>query len=164
LPMQNPPRCSYDPGVYMPRLPGVQKLDFRVEAVYTALPIPESIHGAFVYFDSFYHDLYTNKGNIIGSWIGREGVGFQAWTTYRAGPRNSIQFGYRHSTTAHDFVPGGGSLTDGSISVNWWIHGDWNLSASTQYERWDIPLLASTPQSNWTSSLQFGFYPKSWPK
>jgi membrane-associated phospholipid phosphatase len=164
LPMQNPPRCSYDPGVYMPRLPGVQKLDFRVEAVYTALPIPESVHGAFVYFDSFYHDLYTNKGNIIGSWIGREGVGFQAWTTYRAGPRNSIQFGYRHSTTAHDFVPGGGSLTDGSISVNWWIHGDWNLSASTQYERWDIPLLASTPQSNWTSSLQFGFYPKSWPK
>jgi membrane-associated phospholipid phosphatase len=164
LPMQNPPRCSYDPGVYMPRLPGVQKLDFRVEAVYTALPIPESIHGAFVYFDSFYHDLYTNKGNIIGSWIGREGVGYQAWTTYRAGPRDSIQVGYRHSTTARNFVPGGGSLTDGSISVNWWIHGDWNLSASTQYERWDIPLLASTPQSNWTSSLQFGFYPKSWPK
>jgi len=164
LPMQNPPRCAYDPGVYMPRLPGAEKLDFRVEAVYTALPIPESVHGAFVYFDSFYHDLYTNKGNIIGSWIGREGLGFQAWTTYRAGPRNSIQFGYRHSTTAHDFVPGGGSLTDGSISVNWWIHGDWNLSASTQYERWDIPLLASTPQSNWTSSLQFGFYPKSWPK
>jgi Capsule assembly protein Wzi/PAP2 superfamily len=162
LPMQNPPRSAYNPGIYMPRFPGVPKLELRVEAVYTTLPTPDSIHGHFVYFDSFYHDLYTNKGNIIGSWIGREGVGFQAWTTYRAGPRNSIQFGYRHSTTEHDFVPGGGSVTDGSISVNWWIHGDWNLSASTQYERWDVPLLASTPQSNWTSSFQFGFYPKSW--
>jgi len=162
-PLSNPPRAAMNPGIYMPRLPGLPKLDLRVEAVYTNTPT-SSGGGKFVYFESFYHDLYTNKGNIIGSWIGREGTGFQASSTYWAGPRNSIEFGYRHSTTSRDFIPGGGSLSDGSVSVNWWIHKDWNLSASTQYERWDVPVLASTPQSNWTTSFQVGFWPRSWEK
>jgi hypothetical protein len=159
-PLSNPPRAAMNPGIYMPRLPGLPKLDFRVEAVYTNTPASSS-GGKFVYFETFYHDLYTNKGNIIGSWIGRQGTGYQAWSTYWAGPRNSIQFGYRHSTTARDFIPGGGSLSDGSVSVNWWIHKDWNISASTQYERWDVPVLASTPQSNWTTSFQVGFWPSA---
>ncbi len=163
-PLANPPRAAITSGMYMPRLPGLPKVDFRVESVYTNIPVSSSNGGHFVYFDSHYHDLYTNKGNLIGSWIGREGTGFQARGTYWAGPRNSIQFGYRHSTTARDFIPGGGSVSDASVSVNWWIHKDWNLSASTQYERWDVPVLASTPQSNWTTSFQVGFWPKSWPK
>jgi membrane-associated phospholipid phosphatase len=162
-PLANPPRAAINPGIYMARLPGLPKLDLRVESVYTNTP-RSSKGGHFVYWDSFYHDLYTNKGNIIGSWIGREGTGFQAWSTYWAGPRNSIRFGYRHSTTSRDFISGGGNLSDGSISVNWWIHNDWNLSASSQYEKWNIPALASTPQSNWTTSFQVGFWPRSWEK
>ena len=162
-PLSNPPRAAMNPGIYMPRLPGLPKLDFRVESVYTNTPVSSS-GGHFVYFETFYHDLYTNKGNIIGSWVGREGTGFQARSTYWAGPRNSIQFGYRHSTTSASFIPGGGNLNDGSVSVNWWLHKNWNLSAFVQYEKWNFPLLASTPQSNWTTSFQVGFWPSSWPK
>jgi len=162
-PLANPARAGISTGFYMPRLPGLPKLDLRAESVYTSTPRSGIYDGGghFIYFDSFYHDLYTNKGNIIGSWIGREGTGFQAWSTYWAGPRNSIQFGYRHSTTSPGFIPRGGNLTDGSVSVNWWIHKNWNVSASSQYEKWNVPLLASTPQSNWTTSFQVGFWPHS---
>jgi Capsule assembly protein Wzi len=59
--------------LYMPRVPGLSKMDFRVEAVYTDPPTPRSVGGQYVYWNDFYHDLYTNKGNLIGDWIGREG-------------------------------------------------------------------------------------------
>ncbi|HVB55656.1 MAG TPA: capsule assembly Wzi family protein [Candidatus Acidoferrales bacterium] len=163
-PLAAPRRAAINPGIYMPKLPGLPKLDFRAEAVYTDLPTANSSAGKFVYFDSFYRDLYTNNKNLVGSWIGREGTGFQAWSTYWASPRNSIEFAYRHSKTAADFVPGGGTLNDGSIAASWWLHNEWNISSFVQYEKWNVPLLASTPQSNWTVSLQIGFWPHLWPK
>jgi Capsule assembly protein Wzi/PAP2 superfamily len=160
--LKNPPRAAYNSGIYMPHLPGVPKLDFRVEAVYTALPIPGSVHGHFVYFDSFYHDLYTNKSNLIGSWIGREGQGIQAWSTYWFSPRNSLQFGYRHAKVDKDFIPSGETVNDGSAKISWWIHNSLSLSGSIQYEKWFAPILAPSPQTNWTSSVEIAFYPHSW--
>ncbi len=162
-PLQNPPRAAYDPGFYMPRLPGLAKLDFRFEAVYTDLPIHESVRGQFVYYDGHYHDLYTNKNNIIGSWIGREAQGLQAWSTYWFSPRNSLQLGFRHAEVSKDFLPGGETANDGSATIHWWMH-DVNLSGSVQYERWLAPILAAGPQTNWTASFQIGFWPESWPK
>ncbi|MHB8526116.1 MAG: capsule assembly Wzi family protein [Candidatus Acidiferrales bacterium] len=163
-PLAAPRRAAVNPGIYMPRLPGLPKVDFRAEAVYTDVPTADSVSGHFIYIDSFYHDLYTNKKNIIGSWIGREGTGFQVWSTYWASARNSIQLAYRHSKTAADFIPGGGTLNDGSISVNWSLHKDVSLSGFLQYEKWNIPLLAPTPQSNWTSSFGITYWPRSWGK
>jgi len=163
-PLAAPRRAAMNPGIYLPRLPGLPKVDFRAEAVYTDVPTADSVGGRFIYIDSFYHDLYTNKKNIIGSWIGREGTGFQVWSTYWASARNSIQLGYRHSKTAPDFIPGGGTLNDGSISVNWSLHKDVSLSGFLQYEKWNIPLLAPTPQSNWTSSFGITYWPRSWGK
>jgi len=160
-PLSNPPRAAINPGIYMPRLPGLPKLDFRVESVYTNTPTSSS-GGHFIYYESFYHDLYTNKGNIIGSWIGREGSGFQGWTTYWFNSRNSLQLGYRHAKIANDFIPGGGTLNDGSVSVNWWLGKNCNLSGVVQYEKWDLPILAPIPQTNWTGSLQVEFWPRSW--
>ena len=162
-PLQNPPRAAYDPGFYMPRLPGLPKLDFRFEAVYTDLPIHESVGGHFVYYDGHYHDLYTNKNNIIGSWIGREGQGIQAWSTYWFSSRNSLQLGFRHAEVSKDFLPGGETANDGSARINWWVH-DVSLSGSVQYERWLAPILATGPQTNWTASFQIGFWPRSWSK
>jgi hypothetical protein len=51
----------------MPRLPGLPKLDLRVEVVDTNPATPRSTGGKFIYWDAFYHDLYTNKKNLIGS-------------------------------------------------------------------------------------------------
>jgi hypothetical protein len=157
-PLANPPRSGYDMGFYMPRVPKVPKLDLRFEAINTDL----SVRGHFIYFDSFYHDLYTNKGNLIGSWVGREGMGFLAQSTYWLGARNSVELGYRHMKVDGDFIPGGGTLNDVSARVSYWLGEEWNISSFVQWEKWNFPLLAATAQTNWTASLEIGFWPRSW--
>jgi hypothetical protein len=161
-PIYAPRRTAVRSGMYMPRLPRLPKLDFRVEAVYTDPPTPRSISGEYVYWDGFYHELYTNKNNLIGDWIGREGMGFQAWSTYWFTPRSSLQTEYRHAKVAKDFIPSGETLNDGSVKVNWCIRRDLSLSGSVQYEEWLAPILAPTAQTNWTSSVEVTFRPRSW--
>jgi hypothetical protein len=161
-PIRNVPRDAFRPGIYVTHIPGVPKLDLRAEAVYTALPTHDSNSGQFVYFDTFYHDLYTNNNNIIGDWIGREGMGFQSWSTYWFGPRRSIQAAYRRAKVATDFLPGGETLNDGSLKVDWLLRKEISVSGSVQYEKWVAPILATGPQTNWTSSFAVTFYPSSW--
>ncbi len=64
-PLAAPQRAGINSGIYFPRIPGAPKLELRVEAVYTDAPTPVSFRGQYIYFDTFYHDLYTNKKNII---------------------------------------------------------------------------------------------------
>lgn len=160
-PIDAPRRAGISPGLYLSRVPGLQKLDLRAEAVYTDTP-SSSVGGHYIYYDSFYHDLYTNKNNIIGSWIGRQGQGFQAQSTYWFSPRNTLQFGYRHAKVASSFIPGGETLNDGSAKVDWWMRHDLSVSAFLQYEKWLAPVLAPTAQTNWTSSVEVTFWPRSW--
>jgi membrane-associated phospholipid phosphatase len=164
-PLAAPRRAVGNPGFYMPRIPGIPKLDLRFEAVYTNTPArdnPPAASGLYAYWDLFYHDYYTNKNNIIGSWIGRDGQGYQAWSTYHFGPQSYLQFGYRHAKVDHFFIPGGETVNDGSVKVDWWFHKELSLSGSVQYEKWLAPVLATSPQTNWTSSVQIAFYPQSW--
>ena len=159
-PLASPRRSGFSLGLYMSRLPGLPKLDLRVEGVDTDPPTPRSTGGKYNYWDSFYHDLYTNKKNLIGSWIGREGVGYQAWSTYWFSPRNTLQFGYRHAMVPSDFIPRGESVNDGSLKLDWWVRRDWSVSTFVQYEQWKAPLLSPTPQTNWTSSIEISFQPQ----
>jgi membrane-associated phospholipid phosphatase len=161
-PIYAPRRAAVRPGIYMPKLPGLPKVDFRVEAVYTDPPTPRSVKGDYVYWNDFYHDLYTNKNNLIGDWIGREGMGFQGWSTYWLSSQTSFTFGYRHAKVASDFIPGGETLNDGSLKVSWQVRPDLALSTSVQYEKWVAPILASTPQTNITTAVQIQFFPHSW--
>jgi hypothetical protein len=161
-PTDAPRRAGISPGIYLTRIPGISRLDFRVEAVNTDPPTSVSNGGQYIYFDSFYHDLYTNKNNIIGSWIGREGKGLQARSTYWFSPRNTLQLGYRHAKIASDFIPGGETVNDCSAKVNWWIRQDISVSGFIQYEKWLAPILAPTAQTNWTSSVEFMAWPRSW--
>jgi membrane-associated phospholipid phosphatase len=163
-PLAAPRRAAWNPGIYLSHFPLMPWLDLRVEAVSTetAARNPSAIGGRYIYWDLFYHDLYTNQGNIIGSWIGREGKGYQAWSTVHFGPKNFLQFGYRHAEVAGDFIPQGEAINDGSIRLDRWIGKEISVSGFLQYERWNIPVLAATPQTDWTSSLQLTFWPNSW--
>lgn len=167
-PIDAPRRASVNPGLYMPRIPGIPKLDFRFEAVYTNAPTRDpsfgNLGGQSVYWELFYHDLYTSKHNLIGNWIGRDGQGFQSWTKYWFGPRNTLEFGYRHANVDSNFIPGGETVNDGSVRLDCWLRTDMSLSAKVQYERWKAPLLAPTSQTNWTSSVTIAFWPRSWSK
>jgi hypothetical protein len=158
-PIYAPQRAAYRPGLYLSHFPHVQKLDFRVEGVTTNPPTPRSIDGQYIYYNDFYHDLFTDYGNVIGDWIGREGTGVQAWSTYWFSPRTTLQLGYRHAKVASDFVPGGETLNDESANFNLQLHKNWSVTADVQYERWLAPILAPTAQSNWTSSIGVTYWP-----
>jgi capsule assembly protein Wzi/PAP2 superfamily protein len=157
-PISAPRRAAINPGIYLSHLPKLPKLDLRIEGVNTNTP-SSSFAGKFVYIDNFYHDLSTNKGNIIGSWIGRQGQGVQAWSNYWFSARSSLQFGYRHAKVAPDFIPQGETLDDEWVKANWWLRESLSVSAFVQHEQWVAPVLASTPQTNWTSSIGISFQP-----
>jgi len=59
------------------------------------------------------------------------------------------------------FIPNGGTLTDASVRAEFWPRSSFSVSASVQYEAWNFPVIASTQQSNVTSSIQLSFWPKS---
>jgi membrane-associated phospholipid phosphatase len=163
-PIYAPKRVAQRPGLYLARVPGVSKLDVRVEGVYTDPPTARSVDGRYVYWNDFYHDLYTNDGNIIGDWIGRDGVGVQAWSTYWLTPRTSFELGYRHAKVDSSFIPGGETINDGSLSVNWRLPSDLTLSVFVQYEKWFAPILAPGPRTDVTSAVEVQFSPHSWGK
>jgi membrane-associated phospholipid phosphatase len=163
-PLASPRRAGIDTGIYLTHFPKIPKLDLRVESTNTN-SVSSSRNGQYIYYDTFYKDLYTNKGNIIGSWIGREGTGIQAWSNYWFTPKSSLQFGYRHATVAPDFIPQGESVNDEWVKANVWMKGVLNVSASVQHETWLAPVLASTRQTNWTSSVGISYQPRNleWP-
>lgn len=158
-PLANPPRAAWNSGIYLPRIPGLPRLDLHAEGGYTDAVSSRSHNGDFVYWDIYYHDLSTNKGNLIGSWIGREGKGYQAWSTYHFSARDYLQFGFRHANVAKDFIPAGEAITDGYANVGWWLPGGVNVSGGVQYEKWLAPILAPSPQTDWTASFQLAYYP-----
>jgi hypothetical protein len=159
-PLASPRRAGIDTGIYLTHFPKISKLDLRVESTNTN-SVSSARNGQYIYYDGFYRDMYTNKGNILGSWIGREGTGIQAWSNYWFTPKSSLQFGYRHATVAPDFIPQGESVNDEWVKANFWMRGVFNISASVQHETWLAPVLASTRQTNWTSSVGISFQPHS---
>jgi len=160
-PISAPRRAAVEPGLYVSHFPKLPKLDLHLEATDTDTP-SSSLNGQFVYFDGYYRDLSTNEGNLIGSWVGREGLGLEARSTYSFSARTSLQFAYRHTKVASDFIPGGETYNDASATANFWIRNSLQLSASVQYEQWLAPVLALTSQSNWTSSIGISFQPHNW--
>jgi len=147
-------------GLYFNKIPRIPKLDLRVEGLYTDLPGGGAVvqHG-FFYINSRFRSGYTNDGNLIGSWIGRQGQGADAWTNYWLSPKNRLQFHFRHQKVSQQFIPDGGSVTDLGVSADLWVHSAWSLSSFVQYERWAFPVLANAPQTNVTGFLQLTLYP-----
>lgn len=147
-------------GLYLTKIPRVPKMDFRVEGVFSDVPgggaVPQ--HG-FFYINGRFKSGYTNDGNLIGSWIGRQGQGAEAWTNYWLSPRNRLQFHFRHQKVSQQFIPSGGSLTDLGASAELWTGANFGFSSFFQYERWAFPVLSPTPQTNFTGAMQITFSP-----
>ena len=149
-------QSAWNPGLYFPRIPGVPNMDLRVEGIYTN--VPNYPGGGPYYANARYAQGYTNYWQIIGSWVGRQGDGIQAWTTYWFSPRNKLQFGYRRQYVDPAFL-GGGGLNDFSTTVDWLYKRDFQLSSTVQYERWNFPVLSAVPKNNFSASFQVMFWP-----
>ena len=89
-PISAPRRSAYRPGIYLSHFPGAPRLDLRVEGVSTDCSTLICQGGSDQYFEIVQKQGYTNKGNILGDWIGREAKGGQAWLTYHLSGNESV--------------------------------------------------------------------------
>ncbi len=150
-----------NPGIYVPQIPGLSKLDFRAEAVYTDVPSGFARGGRYIYWNGFYRDSHTNRGNLLGSWVGREGHGIQLWSRYWLSPHSTVEVGYRHGRVSPDFIPGGGRLNNVAVRADLRVRPDLSVSGVVQYEKWKFPLLAFGAQTNLVTSFQLTYSPQS---
>jgi membrane-associated phospholipid phosphatase len=170
LPIKDPPKNPWRPGIYIPRFPKLPNLDLHVDSVSTEQPgfsfdntyVPGGPvnSGQFNYFNSDYRDGYTNGGNLIGNSVGRDGRAFQAWLTYWFSPRNRLQLFYKKSSVAGDFMPGGAAWQDYAVRSEMHLRSGFYLKTEAQYERISrYPVLFHGPQRNFTAMVEMGFSP-----
>src|SRR6266566_4565659 len=158
-PLGYPRKSAIQGGIYMPRIPGIPKLDLRLEGGTTApVDFPEC-HGCFYDNDRYPGGSYVSNGNLLGSWLGRGGQGERVWSTFWLSSRNKIQLQFRHQKVDGDYLPHGGTLNDGGVNVDFQIRPEVTVSGLVQYEKWNYPILSPAVQSNVTTSLQLTFWP-----
>jgi len=160
-PIAYPDRSVISAGLYLPQLPKIPKLDFRVEGVFSDVPAGGALSHGFFYFNSRYLSGYTNDGDLIGSWIGREGQGAQAWANYWLSPRTRFQLSFRHQKVSQQFVPGGGTLTDFGGRTDFTVGKNTSITLSLQHERWLFPIIQPGIARNVSAAVGVTFSPQS---
>jgi hypothetical protein len=153
-------RSAWHAGLYLSQVPLVPKVDLRVEGVYTDVPAGGQIGHGFYYFNFTWRSGYTNDGSLIGSWIGREGQGAQAWSNYWFSTHDRLQFNFRHQKVSQEFIPGGGTLTDVGVRGDYWFRSNMSVTASVQYERWLFPVIQPNAQRDVTVAVGIQFQPQ----
>ncbi len=166
-PIDAPRRAAYRPGLYLSHVPGIPKLDVRVEGVSTDPPTSRSVGGAFMYNEGIQKQGYTNKGQLFGDWIGREDKGGQGWITYHLSGNEWLQVGVRNQKAAKDFVPGGTTLNDLDFQVVKRIGKDFEVNGNFAYERWKAPgfptgspTYPAGQQTVTTTTIQLTWFPE----
>jgi Capsule assembly protein Wzi len=158
-PISAPRRAGIRPGLYLSHFPKYHQLDLRVEAADTDPPTSRSNGGQFLYWEQVQRQGYTNKGFIMGDWIGRESKGGQAWLTYHLSPSEQIQLEYRNAKAAKDFIPGGTTQNSFQISAVKRIGKEFELSGSIQGEHWKAPVYKPNSQTDFSTTVQFAWHP-----
>jgi hypothetical protein len=160
FPISAPRRAAYRPGIYLSRFPGAPKLDLRVEGVSTDCSTLACQNGNMDYIETIQKQGYTNKGYILGDWIGREAKGGQAWLTYHLSGNEWVQVEFLHKQTPGDFIPGGTTQNQFLVDVVKRLRPDVELHAWFQHERWVAPIYMAGPQGDNTFTVQLTFFPK----
>jgi len=164
-PLQNPLRSSFHPGVYIAQLPGsLSSMDLRMEGAFTSSLVPSSVPDGFNYWNGVYRDGYTNKGQLIGDTVGRDGVMWMAETTYWISPRDKVQVRYRNQHVSPQFILGGGTQNDVRASTNFVLRKTIEVALGVQWERVVMPLLTGTtsPEHNVSGWAGVTLWPEHW--
>ena len=158
-PIDAPRRASWRPGLYLSHVPGVPKLDIRVEGISTDPPVATSHGGHFMYYEEIERQGYTNAGQLFGDWIGREDKGGQGWVTYHLSGNEWIQVSVRNQKAAKDFIPGGTTLNDINFQVVKRLGKDLEVKGNFAYERWKAPVYLPGLQTVTTTNIQLTWFP-----
>lgn len=159
-PISAPRRAAFRPGLDITQLPFLPKLEFRVEGVTTDPPTTRSMGGLFNYDEGIQLQGYTNKGFILGDWIGREGKGGQAWLTYHLSGNEWVQLEYMHKKILTDFIPQGTTQNHLKVDLEKRLRKDIELNAWVQWEGWKAPVYKTGLQNDFVVAGQITFYPK----
>jgi hypothetical protein len=159
-PTDAPRHAAVRPGIYLSAVPGIPKLDFRIEGVNTDPPTSRSNGGNYLYTENVQVQGYTNKGIIMGDAIGREGKGGQAWLTYHLSPQEMVQVSFRHGKVAKDFAPSGTTQNSFEVHAVKRIHDNLELSAQIQHEWWKAPVYQPGGQSDTVATFQLTLHPE----
>jgi hypothetical protein len=184
-PADAPRRASYRPGLYLSHVPGVPKLDLRVEAVSTDPSASNGSiqYGHFMYTEGIQKQGYTNQGQMFGDWIGREAKGGQAWVTYHLSGNEWFQAGYRNQKATSNFIPsstsatftgspcsvsspclppGGTTLNDFNLQVVKRIGREFEVNGNFTWEKWKAPIYTQVggQQTVTATTIQLTWYPE----
>lgn len=164
-----PRRAAWRPGIYMARLPGLPRLDLRVEGVMTDPPHSRSNAGQFMYWEYLDKQAYTNQGQLFGDWVGREDKGGQAWATWHLSGNEWVQVNYRHQKAAKDFIKSataqyGTTLNDVGVQVVKRFGKDLEVNGNFTLEHYNAPIFEelnnmSGKQTVTNTSVQLTWYP-----
>jgi Capsule assembly protein Wzi len=189
-PLDAPRRASYRPGLYLSHVPGLPKLDLRVEAASTDPSSSNSSiqYGQFMYWEQIQKQGYTNQGQLFGDWIGREDKGGQAWITWHLSGNEMIQAGYRNQKATSNFIPGsttqtipgsttaspdscpsnyskcllpgGTTLNDFNFQVVKRFGKDFEVNGNFALEHWKAPIYLPGQQTVTTTTIQLTWFPE----
>ena len=182
-PVDAPRRVSYRPGLYLSHVPGLPKLDLRVEAASTDPSSSNSSiqYGHFMYYEVIQKQGYTNQGQLFGDWIGREDKGGQAWITWHLSGNEMIQAGYRNQKATSNFIPGstnvtytgspcsvnspclppgGTTLNDINFQVVKRFGKDFEVNGNFALEHWKAPIYLPGSQTVTTTTIQLTWFPE----
>lgn len=158
-PLANPRRAAISPGIYLARVPGLPRLDFRVEAPSTSPLDPGWDYLGLNYYNNQYRSGNTNYGNLLGNPIGRDARAIEAWSTYHLSPRSQVELGFRRLKGSNKTIPGGSSQSDATFKTSFALAPDWHADVFMQYEKFFVPLLGPR-RSNVSGWLQLSWEPK----
>ncbi|MBS1798997.1 MAG: capsule assembly Wzi family protein [Acidobacteria bacterium] len=160
-PISAPRRAAYRTGLFISQFPGrLRPLDLRVEAATSDQPVALSDRGQFSYFEVVQKQGYTNKGFIMGDWIGREAKGGNLWLTWHLSGNEWIQLSYLNKKTAKDFVLLGTTQNQFKVGVVKRFGPDIEFNGSVQYEGWKAPIYKTGKQNNTAVAFQLTWYPQ----
>ena len=150
----------FEGGLYFAKIPSLPKVDLRLEggsssAVNYAVEPP-----GYFYWNLQYVNGYTNDGQFIGSWLGRAAQGEAVRTNYWLSAKSKVGLEVRHRKVDQIFLPQGGTQNDIAVNADFFTAMGLRFSGNVQYERWLMPLLATSHQSNVAASFQLSFWPK----
>ena len=158
-PLDSPRRSAWAPGIYFTQLPRLRRMDLRFETYSTRLYRGDE-GGFFFYWNNQYRDAYTNNGNLLGSWVGRDARAYETSSTYWWSAQNKLTLSFKQIKTGNMFLPGGGTQTDVTLSGQWQLRKDVTASPVVQFERYFIPSLGG-PKKDVAIGLQITFSPKN---
>ena len=158
-PTDAPRHAGVRPGIFLSEVPGIPRLDFRVEGVSTDPPVRRSNGGRYLYIEIIQVQGYTNKGFIMGDSFGRESKGGQAWLSYHLSPRDLLQASFRNMKVAKDFVPSGTTQNSFDLHTVKVFRSCYELSVDLQHEWWKAPIYQAAPQNNTSLTVQLKWSP-----